>query len=61
MELLNYVVKFSVTGNEKNQHRLPPDKIIALVFWPKYVQTRSNHEGTLDHPKRREILENYQQ
>ena len=55
-ELLNHVVKFS---NKKSQHRLPPDKIIALIFWPKYVQTRSNHEQTLEHFKWSSIVENY--
>ena len=55
-ELLNHVVKFST---KKSQHRLPPDKIIALIFWPKHVQTRSNHEQTVDHLKWSSILENY--
>ena len=55
-ELLNHVVKFS---NKKSQHRSPPDKIIALIFWPKHVQTGSNHEQTVDHLKWSSILENY--
>lgn len=51
-ELLNHVVKFS---NKKKSTSIATDKIIADIL-AKHVQTRSNHEQTLEHLKWSSIL-----